>query len=103
MWLWLASWGGKRRRYIFLRWSYAFRGFVPHFGAGEGVRWKSLAIIEFVPPKRDFGTVRNFLILFRGQYRVWHFRALEVRRFDSHEEAMAFAYFKGEQNGRQNY
>ena len=103
MWLWLAAWGGKGRRYIWTRWSYSFRGLIPHFGVGEGVRWKSLAVIEFVPKKRDLGTWRNFLILFRGQYRVWRLHVVEVRRFDTREEALAYAFFKGGQHASQNH
>ena len=34
------------------------------------------------------------MILFAGKYRVWRLRVEEVRRFDSKEEALAFAYFK---------
>ena len=93
MWLWLASLGHRRRRYIFTRLSYAFRGKVPHFGAAEAPRWKLLTVVEFIPIKAEFGTRRNWLVLFRGRYRVWRLRVDAVRRFDSRAEALAFAYW----------
>lgn len=94
MWLWLASFGRKSRRYAWIRWSYAFRGFIPHFGVAEGVRWKTLSVVEYIPPKADCGTWRNLVILFRGRYRVWRFRIEAVKRFDTRQEALAFALFK---------
>ena len=94
-WLWLASLGGKSRRYAWTRRSYKFKGAIPHAGVAEAYRWKTMSVIEYIPNKSEFPSMRNFMVLFVGRYRVWRLRVEEVRRFDSKEEALAFAYFKG--------
>lgn len=94
LWLWLSSLRGTTRRYLWTRKSYSFKGRVLHSGVAQGIGWKSLSIVEYIPPKHDLWSRRNVLILFSGKYRVWRLRVEEVRRFDSKEEALAFAYFK---------
>lgn len=93
-WLWLASFGGKGRRYIWKRRSYKFKGVVPHSGVAEAFGWKTLSIIEYIPNKHEFPSYRNFLILFYGRYRVWKMRAVEVRSFKTRSEALAYAKTK---------
>jgi len=93
LWLWLPSLGGGARRYLFARTSYAFKGRVLHAGVGQGVGWRSLSIVELVPNKHEFPSLDNFLVLFRGRYRVWRLRIEEVRRFDTQAEALEFAKF----------
>jgi len=95
LWLWVPTLFTPDRRYIWSRKSYSFKGRVPHAGVAQAIGWKSLAVIEYIPPKHDLWTRRNILILFAGKYRVWRLRVEEVRRFDSRAEALAFAYFKG--------
>ena len=53
-----------------------------------------MSVMEYIPNKAEFPSMRNFMVLFVGRYRVWRLRVEEVRRFDSKEEALAFAYFK---------
>lgn len=92
--LWIISLFSKARRYLFFRQSYSFSGMILHAGVAQGVDWKTLTIVEFVPTKPEFGTLRNFMLLFRGRYRVWELRAVKSRRFDSLDDALAFANFE---------
>lgn len=94
-WLWLTSFGGRGRRYIWNRRSYKFKGAILHGGVAEAFVWKTLSVIEYVPNHHDFGTWRNILVLFFGRYRVWRLRVIEVRRFQTKDEALNFA--KGKQ------
>lgn len=90
-WLWLASLGGKSRRYAFFRRSYKFKGAIPHAGIAEAFTWKTMSVIEYIPNKQEFPSARNFLILFFGQYRVWRMRVVAVRRFRTRNEALHYA------------
>lgn len=92
--LWLTSLFSKARRYFFFRQSYSFEGVILHAGVAQGVNWKTLTVVELVPNKSEFGTLQNFLLLFRGRYRVWELRAVKARRFDSLDDALAFANFE---------
>lgn len=85
MWIWAAS---MFRQYAWVRRSHAFRGTIPHFGAARHGRWKSLKVIEYIPPKKKLWTRKNMLLLFDGSYRVWHFRIYRVRRHKTHRAAM---------------
>jgi hypothetical protein len=86
MWLWLAT---ACKSYAWIRRSHAFRGRIPHFGFADVVSWKHLRVIEYIPPKKHLWTRRNLLLLFEGEYRVWHFKVVAVRRWNTHAEAMA--------------
>lgn len=97
-WFWLASLGGKGRRYVWTRRSYSFHGVIPHGGVAEAVAWKTLSVIEYIPNKQDFPSFRNFLVLFQGRYRVWRLRVEEVGRFNTRQEALRFA-MTGATNG----
>lgn len=44
----------------------------------------------FVPPKHKRWTVHDFVLLFRGRYRVTEFRAVRVQWFDSRAEVLAW-------------
>lgn len=90
-WLWLASLGGRRRRYAFARRSYKFKGAIPHAGVAEGVAWKTVSVIEYVPNSSEFPSWRNFMLLFIGRYRVWQLRVIAVKRFRTKAEALQFA------------
>jgi len=90
-WLWLASLGGRRRRYLWFRRSYPFRGALPHSGIGEGIAWRTFTVVEYIPNKSQLGTRNNLVVLFRGRYRVWRFRVESVRRFDHRADALTFA------------
>ena len=92
MWLWLA---GGMRGYAWIRRSFAFRRMLPHFGTGEAIGWRHVRIVEYVPPKSRLWSRENVLVLFRGEYRVWHLRAVSVRRYDSMAAALADIYWKG--------
>lgn len=84
MWLWAVS---RLRAYVWTRRSIHFRGLVPHFGTAHPAGWRRAHVVEYIPPKRDLWTPRNFLVLFSGSYRVWEFRAVRVRRFSSLQAA----------------
>lgn len=90
-WLWLASLGGKSRRYAWTRRSYKFKGAVPHAGVAEAFAWKTMSVIEYIPNKQEFPSWRNFMVLFFGRYRVWRMRVVAVRRFKTRGEALHFA------------
>lgn len=85
MWIWIA---GHCRHYVWVTRSHSFRGKVPHFGNADARRWRSLRVIEYIPPKRELWTPRNKLILFDGEYRVWHLRLVAVRRFKHRNQAL---------------
>lgn len=85
MWIWLVS---HMRAYVWTRRSLSFRGLVPHFGTAHHGGFRRGVVIEYVPPKRELGSMRNMLVLFDGSYRVWEFRAVRVRRFRTLAEAM---------------
>ena len=89
IWIWISSRG---RIWIGLTRSHSFRGVIPHFGVGQPLSWRFARAIELVPPKRELWTRRNKLILFDGKYRVWHFRVVAVRRFETKAEALADLY-----------
>lgn len=91
--LWISALKGKGRRYIWFRPSTSFHGVILHAGVAQGVRGRSLVVVEFIPIKAEFGTWKNFLILFRGQFRVWKFSTKKVCRFDTIEDALKFADF----------
>lgn len=78
-------------RYLWFRQSTSFKGVILHAGIAQGINWKTLVVVERVPIKKELGTLRNFLVLFRGRYRVWRFRLNGVRHFDTIEEAMEYA------------
>ena len=85
MWIWAA---GMFRHYAWVTRSHSFKGMIPHFGAARPSRWKTLKVVEYIPPKRDLWTPRNKLLLFAGTYRVWHFRISRVTRHATHRAAM---------------
>lgn len=89
--LWLAALWSRARRYLWFRTSTSFKGLILHAGIAQGLNWKTLVIVEFVPMKREFGTLRNLLILFRGRYRIWRFRLQGVKHCDTLKEAMKIA------------
>lgn len=89
MWFWFV---GHCRQYAWVRRSHAFHGLIPHFGIAERAGWRTLRIIEYVPPKRALWTRRNCLVLFEGHYRVWHVRVAAVRRWATREQALADHY-----------
>lgn len=88
MWIWLAS---RMRAYVWTRRSLHLRGLVPHFGTAHPGGFRRGVVIEYIPPRRALGTLRNLVVLFRGDYRVWEFRAVRVRRCTTLADAMAIA------------
>jgi hypothetical protein len=78
LWLWLASRG---RAYLWVRRSLHFGGWMAHFGTAHPAGRRGLYVVEYVPPKSRLWSRDNFVLLFRGRYRVWHFRAGNVRSF----------------------
>lgn len=92
MWLWLI---GHCRQYAWVRRSHSFGGLIPHFGIAESRGWKMLRVIEYVPPKRKLWSRDNWLIGFRGTYRVYHFRLIGIARHESKEQAMLDLYWRG--------
>ncbi len=71
--------------------------FIPHFVATMPGRWRSFYSVEVIPPRRMRWTRNDFVLLFRGKYRVVEYRAIIVRRFNTREEAYSWM---GENNGR---
>ena len=52
--------------------------------------WRHFFMVEFVPPKRMRWTWQDFVIFFRGSYRVVEFRAVSIQHFASREEVLAY-------------
>lgn len=47
---------------------------------------RNVRIVEYIPPRRD---ALDGGLLFQGEYRVWHLRVTDVRRFTDRGEALA--------------
>lgn len=77
---------GGCRQYLWTRRSRSCRGLIPHFGTAQQRPGRCVRIVEYIPPRRaalDGG------LLFQGEYRVWHLRVTDVRRFTDRAEALA--------------
>ena len=77
---------GGCRQWLGVRRSRPCRGLLPHFGAAHHGRWRNVRVIEYIPSRHaslDSG------LLFQGEYRVWHLRVTDVRRFTDRAEALA--------------
>jgi hypothetical protein len=77
---------GGCRQYLWTRRSRTCRGLIPHFGTAQQRPGRNVRVVEYIPPRRaalDGG------ILFQGEYRVWHLRVTDVRRFTDRAEALA--------------
>ncbi len=83
--LWVATL--KYKTYLFTRRSLHFRGLIPHAGVASSQRYRRLVVVEYVPPKSRLWSRDNFLLLFRGRYRVWEFRAVRSRTVGTLNEA----------------
>lgn len=68
--------------------------FVPHFIATLPCRWRHFFAVEFVPPRRRRWTRDDFVLLFRGRYRVTEYRAISVQWFNSRADVMAWAAWR---------
>lgn len=47
---------------------------------------RTVRVVEYVPPRSD---ALDGGLLFQGEYRVWHLRVTDVRRFTDRGEALA--------------
>lgn len=86
MWFWGV---GHFRQYVWVRRSHSFNGWIPHFGWAGPAGLRYLRVIEYVPPKRDLWTPKNWLFMFEGHYRVWHLEVKAVGRWATKEQAMS--------------
>ncbi len=86
MWIWSM---GRSKYPVAVRRSHSF-WFVPHFIATMPSKWRHFLSVEFVPVKGERWTTRDFVLLFRGRYRVVEFRAQRVVYFDSYAELAAW-------------
>ena len=78
---------------VAIRRSHAFP-LVPHFIAAVPSRWRHFFAVEHIPPKRRRWTLDDFVLLFRGRYRVTEYRAVRVKWFDSRAEVMAWTAWR---------
>lgn len=60
--------------------------FVPHFIATFPSRWRHFHAVEFVPPRRVRWSGLDFVVLFRGRYRVVEYRAVTIKWFKNWTE-----------------
>lgn len=90
MWVW--AWQFSKYP-VAVRRSHVF-WFVPHFIATLPGPWRHFLSVEFVPVKGERWTRRDFVLLFRGRYRVIEFRAQSVLYFDNYSELMAWWKWK---------
>lgn len=77
---------GGCRQYLWTRRSRSCRGLLPHFGTAQQLPGRRVRIVEYIPPRRD---ALDGGLLFQGEYRVWHLRVTDVRRFTDRGEALA--------------
>ena len=77
---------GGCRQYLWTRRSRSCRGLLPHFGTAQQRPGRNVRIVEYIPPRRD---ALDGGLLFQGEYRVWHLRVTDVRRFTDRAEALA--------------
>jgi hypothetical protein len=77
---------GGCRQYLWTRRSRTCRGLIPHFGTAQQRPGRNVRVVEYIPPRRD---ALDGGILFQGEYRVWHLRVTDVRRFTDRAEALA--------------
>lgn len=85
--LWLAGWA---RGYAFLRRSLHLRGMVMHFGYAEHAGMRELLVIEYVPERGRKIGINNFVLLFKGEYRVWRLRVKSVRRYATLSDVLKY-------------
>lgn len=86
IWLWAASHG---RALLWMRRSLHFRGWIPHAGVAWHGGFRRLYLIEYIPHRSS-----SLAPLFAGRYRVWEFRAIRCRSFQTMREVRA--YLRGE-------
>ncbi len=90
MWFWGHAWAefpvAVRRSHVW--WC------VPHFIATLPGRWRHFFAVEFVPPRHQRWTRSDFVLMFRGRYRVTEYRATSVQWFDSRAEVMAWTAWR---------
>lgn len=86
MWLWIHS-RGKGGAYVTR--SHSFKGLIPHFGFVQILGWRYARVTEYVPPHRRRWSKDDVVLLFKGKYRVTHYRLVAVRRHDTLAAAMA--------------
>jgi hypothetical protein len=63
---------------------------VPHFIATVPSRWRHFFAVEYIPPRRRRWTFDDFVLLFRGRYRVTEYRAERVLWFEDRAAAVAW-------------
>ena len=86
MWFWGRSWFAHP---VAIRRSHAF-ALVPHFIATMPSRWRHFFAVEYIPPRRRRWTLDDFVLLFRGRYRVTEYRAERVLWFEDRAAAVAW-------------
>lgn len=74
------------RQYLWARWSRSCSGLILHFGTAQQLPGRYIRIVEYIPSRRD---ALDSGLLFQGEYRVWHLRVTDVRRFTDRAEALA--------------
>ena len=84
MWFW---WHFRQAYPVGVRRSHAFP-WVPHFVAAIPGRWRRFLAVEYIPPRRRRWTQEDFVVLFRGRYRVTEYRAIRVMWFDTREQVI---------------
>lgn len=94
----LLLWGISRfRATLWLRRSLTYRGMIPHFGTAHRVGFKTVLAIEGIPSKRDKGTMRDLLLVFRVGFRVWELRVVRVYRVRSLDDAISASFGRTDQ------
>ena len=78
LWFWFAS---SCRAYLWTRRSLHFRGLIPHFGVAVPEGGRGLRVVEYIPQKGSLWSLRNIVVAFDGEFRVWELRAVRCRRF----------------------
>lgn len=87
MWFWCLAFA---KHPVAVRRSHVF-WFVPHFIATLPGRWRHFFAVEFIPPRNKRWSRDDFVLLFRGRYRVTEYQAVSVQWFSSRSEVLAWA------------
>jgi hypothetical protein len=66
MWIWAT---GRMKGYAWVRRSKAFHGLIFHYGHAHEVA-DHIVVVEYVPPDNLRWTKHNWVVLFRGSYKV---------------------------------
>lgn len=79
MWFWLKF---KAKHPVGIRRSRYF-WFIPHFITTIPGTYRRFYAVEYIPPKHKRWTKDDFVLLFRGRYRLTEYRVVSIKWFNT--------------------